>query len=70
MEDKKRKIQEQLKKVGKEFIDENGLKCRIIKGKKIIQLQNPTKHEALIQERINAFRASKYKTPREWINNL
>lgn len=70
MEDKKREIQEQLKKVGEEFIDEDGLKYRMINGKKIKQLQNPTKHKTLIQDNINAFRASKYKTPREWLNNL
>jgi hypothetical protein len=64
------KINEQLKNVGEEFIDENGLTCRMINGKKIVQIQNPTERQKKTQRAINAYRASGIKGPHEWLKSL
>lgn len=64
------KIEEQLKKVGEEFIDENGDTCRMINGKKIVQIQNPTEEQKAVQRNINAYRASGFSSPSEWLNSL
>tara|TARA_R110000803_G_C11831635_1_gene303374 strand:- start:399 stop:611 length:213 start_codon:yes stop_codon:yes gene_type:complete len=64
------KIKEQLKNVGDEFTDENGLNCRMINGKKIIQIQEPTEEQKRIQQNINAYRSSGYSRPSEWLRDL
>lgn len=64
------KIEEQLKKVGEKFIDENGNTCRMINGKKIVQIEEKTEQQKQIQRNINAYRASGCKSPSEWLNSL
>ena len=64
------KINEQLKNVGEEFIDEDGNTCRMINGNKIIQIEELTEHDKNIQRNINAYRASGCKSPSEWLKSL
>lgn len=63
-------IDKQLENVGELQIDEDGREYRIINGRKCYQMKCRSKKDEEIQRNINAYRASGFSSPFEWLKSM
>ena len=70
MENRNKKIQEQLEKVGPDQTDGDGRIYNMINGKIVYQLTIRSENDRKLQRNISAYRASGFSSPSEWLKNL